>query len=70
MPLSKLSKSRLSEKNRKETNKLLTQKLQTNFLDEKPALTMMMTDRLVSSSNSEQLEAFDAMESLVSDKVH
>merc|ERR1719454_1171109 len=27
---------------------------------------MMMTDRLVSSSNSEQLEAFDAMESPVS----
>ena len=71
-----MSKSRLVEKNLQDTNQtnLLTQKLETKFLDKKPACTKMMTERLVSSSNSEQLDEFDAstvnVESSVHDKVH
>ena len=70
-----MNKSRYVEKNLQEiiqTN-LSTQKLETKFPHKKPACTKMMTERLV-SSNSEQLDEFDAstvdVESPVLDKVH
>jgi len=67
-----MSKSHFYEKNRKEniqTNELLTQKLEAKFPDKKPACTKMLTERLVSSRNIEQLEGYNAstvdVESLV-----